>query len=113
MQAPEGVHEISSATIRLRTTERGLPVAMALSPQALSVPPDELARRILALCELSARRAQVGRRRHLVANGCPPSVADGLNLSTAEELRRIEADLLVGGSTDDLDELPETWLRDV
>lgn len=113
MQSPEGVNEVSSATIRLRTTERGLPIAMTLSPQALSVPPDELARRILALCELSARRAQVARRRHLAARGWPSAVADGLNLSTAEELRRLEADALASTSTDEPDELPETWLRDV
>jgi len=102
VQLPEGVHEVSSATIRIRTTERGLPIAMTIAAQALSRPPSDLARSILAMCELSARHAQVARRRHLVASGFPSAVVDSLNLSTAE-----------GASTDEHDDLPETWLRDV
>lgn len=94
-------HEVSSATIRLRTTERGLPTAMSIAPQALSMSPDDLARHVLALCELSAHRAQVARRRHLVANGCPADVVDGLNLSAENT------------SADEYDELPATWLREV
>jgi hypothetical protein len=111
LQPPKDIDKLSSGTIRIRTTERGLPIALALAPQALSVPPSELSRRILALCEISARRMQFARRRELIAKGCAPAVVDSLNLSTAEELRRVEADVPAVDTGDEHDELPETWLR--
>ena len=95
-------HGVGSATIRLRTTERGLPIAMSIAPQALSMSPDDLARHVLMLCKLSAHRAQVARRRHLLANGCPANVVDGLNLATAENPSAVEHD-----------ERPATWLDEV
>lgn len=103
--------QLPGSAIRLRTNDRGLPIALAIAPQALSVPPDQLARRILTLCEVSARRAQVARRRDLIARGFTAAVVDSLNLSTAEELRRAEADLPGSDVDDDHDDLPETWLR--
>ncbi|MET0451892.1 MAG: hypothetical protein ABW137_08625 [Mycobacterium sp.] len=111
MQPPDDGGRLGNGTIQLRTTERGLPIALALAPQALSVPPSELARRILALCEVSARRMQVARRRELLASGCAPDVVDSLNLSTEEELRRVEGDVPAVDTGEEHDELPETWLR--
>jgi hypothetical protein len=101
--------KLGGDTIRLRTNERGLPIALAIAPQALSVPPDVLARRILTLCEISARRAQVARRRELLARGFTTSVVDSLNLSTEDELRHAET-MLVAPAADD-DDFPDTWLR--
>jgi hypothetical protein len=100
--AGDDIYEISSATIRLRTTESGLPIAMFIAPQALSVPPEDLAHRILALCELSASRVQDARRRRVLAKGCPANVVEGLNLAIAEN-----------PSADEHDELPATWLDEV
>jgi len=102
VQSAEDACEIRSAAVRLRTTERGLPVAMSIAPQALSMPPDDLARHILALCDLSARRAQVSRRRRLLADGYPANVVDRLNLARSEDIPTAEGD-----------EPPSTWLEDV
>jgi len=110
---PGGVHEIGTETIRLRTDERGLPVDLAITPRALAMSPDELARRILAMCELSARRAQAARRHELLAGGFAPAVVDGLNLATAEDVRRLEAAMCADGPDDDPEGLPSAWLRGV
>ena len=104
--------EVSSSYIRLRTTERGLPVAMTIAPRALAMSPDDLARHVMAMCELSARRAQVSHRRDRLAGGFAPSVVDGLNLATAEDLRGHEAAMCVDGFDDDPEELPATWMRE-
>jgi hypothetical protein len=98
-----------TAGIELRATERGLPIALKLEQRALSRPPTQLAHDILTLCQLSALRAQVARRRDLVAGGFSPSVIRSLNLGTEEELARAEAQL----AGDDEDGHPETWLERV
>jgi hypothetical protein len=85
-----------------------MPVALKLDRRELSKPPRQLAQEILLLCQLSAKRMQVARRRGLIANGFSPSVVRGLNLSTQEELARAEAD-----SCDDPDALPDTWLKPI
>lgn len=90
-------------------TERGLPIALKLDQRELSRAPKQLARDILLLCQLSAKRAQVARRRDLVARGFSPAVVRGLNLSTEEELARAEAEL----RGDDADGPPDTWMRPV
>ena len=95
--------------IQIRTTERGLPIGLELHESQLCKAPTELAREILLLCQLSARRAQVAKRRDLVARGFSAQVVRGLNLSTEDELAQLEAEL--GG--DDLDVLLDTWMRPV
>ena len=95
--------------IRIRATERGLPLAIALDERELTKPPMQLAREVLLLCQLSAKRAQVARRRDLVARGFSPSTIRGLNLSTEEELANAEAEL----SGNDTDSLPDTWMKPV
>jgi hypothetical protein len=95
--------------IRVRATERGLPTALELDEDELSKAPGQLAREILSLCQLSAKRAQVVRRRDLVARGFGPDVIRSLNLSTEEELANAEAEL---GDADP-DALPDTWMKRV
>jgi hypothetical protein len=97
-----------SGTISVRTTERGLPVALRLDARELTKPPEQLARDIMALCRLSAARAQVARRRDLVEKGYSPAVIRELQLATEEELAKAEAEV-VG----DEDELPPSWRRSV
>jgi hypothetical protein len=77
--------------ISVRTTERGLPVALTLDARELKRPADQLAEEILALCQLSGRRRQVARRRELMARGVSAAVIEGLNLCTADELTHTEA----------------------
>lgn len=98
----------AGGTIAVSTTERGLPVALRLDPVELKKPPAQLADEIMALCRLSAARAQVARRRELAENGYSASVIDPLKLATEDELARAEDEAL--GAEDDL---PTTWGRSV
>lgn len=97
-----------SGTISVRTTERGLPVALRLDAVELKKPPEQLAREIMALCRLSAARAQVAQLRDLVEKGFSAEVIRGLQLTTEDELARTEEEV-VG----DEDELPSSWRRSV
>jgi hypothetical protein len=95
-------------TISVRTTERGLPVALRLDATELTKPPEQLASDIMALCRLSAARAQVARRRDLAEKGYSPAVIRELQLATEDELAKAEAEV-VG----DEDDLPPSWRRSV
>jgi hypothetical protein len=97
-----------SGTISVLTTERGLPVALRLDAAELKKPPEQLARDIMALCRLSAARAQVARRRDLLEKGFSAAVVRGLQLATEEDLTRAEEEVL-----GDEDELPPSWKRSV
>ncbi|CQD22852.1 hypothetical protein BN970_05438 [Mycolicibacterium conceptionense] len=92
----------------MRTTERGLPVALRLDPVELKKPPAQLAEEIMALCRLSAARAQVQRRRELAEKGYSASIIDPLRLASEDELARAE-DAVLGAE----DDLPTTWGRSV
>lgn len=96
------------ATIAVVTTERGLPVALRLDAVELKKPPEQLAREIMALCHLSATRAQVERRRDLVEKGFSIAVIQGLQLATEDDLTRAEEEAL-----GDEDDLPPSWMRSV
>jgi len=95
--------------IQVRATARGLPIALKLEPRELSKAPNDLAREILLLCQLVAKRSQVEQRRELVARGFSPAVIRNLNLSTEEELRRVETEFL----GEDPDSPPDTWMKTV
>jgi hypothetical protein len=97
-----------TGTISVVTTERGLPVALRLDASELTKPPQQLANDIIALCRLSAARAQVERRRDLAEKGFSPAVIRSLRLSTEEELARAEDEALT-----DEDDLPPSWRRPV
>jgi hypothetical protein len=84
-------------------------MVLKLGQPELSKAPTELAREILLLCQLGAMRAQVARRRDLVARGATPAVIRGMNLSTEEELANAEAELY----GEDTDALPDTWMKPV
>jgi hypothetical protein len=98
-----------SGGIQVRATARGLPIALKLEPGELSKAPMDLARDILLLCQLAARRNQVAHRRELIAKGYGPAVLHSLDLSTEEELDRVEAELF----GEETDSLPDTWMKSV
>jgi hypothetical protein len=98
-----------SGGIHVRVTERGLPVGLRLDQRELSRRPDELARDVLLMCQLAAKRAQVARRRALLARGTDPNAIRVLQLGTEEELARIRSEL----SGDEADTAPGTWMRPV
>jgi hypothetical protein len=95
-------------TISVRTTDRGLPVALRIDAVELKNPPEQLARDIMALCRLSAARAQVIYRRELVEKGFTASVIRGLQLATEDDLSQAEDEAL-----GDEDDLPSSWKRSV
>ena len=97
-----------SGTISVLTTERGLPVKLRLDAVELKKPPEQLARDIMALCRLSAARAQVSRRQDLVEKGFSAAVIRSLQLATEEELTRAEEEVL-----GDEDDQPTSWRRSV
>jgi hypothetical protein len=89
--------------IVVRTTERGLPTQLTIAASEMSRAPEDLAREILLLCRLSAKRLQVARRRDLQARGFSSEVLRGLQLTTEEELASAEEE-----ARGDDDGLPET-----
>jgi hypothetical protein len=95
-------------TISVRTTDRGLPVALRLDAVELEKPPEQLAHDIMALCRMSAAKAQVAQRFELAEQGVAPEVIHGLYLATEEDLARAEAEVL--GEEDDP---PASWMRSV
>jgi hypothetical protein len=95
-------------TISVSTNERGLPTALKIDPRELRRRPQDLADEILALCRLSATRAQVAYRRDLVTKGFNATVISELGLPTDEELARVEEEVYGGD-----DEPPPTWMRSV
>ncbi|WAJ46383.1 hypothetical protein OK015_07920 [Mycobacterium sp. Aquia_216] len=105
----DGSLSSSNGGIVVRTTERGLPIGLKIYQRELSKPPTQLAREILLLCQLSARRMQVARRRDLVARGFGPNAIRGLDLSTEEALTQAEAEL----RGEDSDGVPDTWMTPI
>lgn len=91
--------------ITVRTTERGLPTEVKIGAAEMKRAPDDLAREILSLCQLSALRLQVARRRHLMEHGFTPAIIRGLKLATEEDLTTAEEE-----ARGDDEGLPETWM---
>lgn len=91
--------------ITVQTTERGLPTQLQIGVAEMSRAPEDLAREILSLCQLSAMRQQVARRRDLRVRGFDAAVIRELNLATETDLATAEK------SADDHDDgPPATWL---
>ncbi|SEH82224.1 hypothetical protein SAMN04489835_4546 [Mycolicibacterium rutilum] len=103
---PQPTVRSANGSIAVRTTERGLPLALRLDRTALQSSPQQLADDILALCRLAAARAQVARRRDLVEKGFDASVIRTMRLATEADL--LDAEQQVFGADDDL---PATWMR--
>jgi hypothetical protein len=100
----------ASGGVHVLTTDRGLPVRLKLDQRELNRQPQDLAREILALCQLSAKRAQVEIRQEMSGRGVSPQTMRGMNLATEDELEAAKVALF--GPGDD-DEQPDTWLRSV
>jgi hypothetical protein len=105
----DGLQQSPSGGICVRTTERGLPIAVKLDQRELSKAPQELASQILQLCQLAAMRAQVAHRRDLADRGVSSAAINGLKLSSVEELAHAQANLC----GDDPDASPDTWMEPV
>lgn len=106
-QGRQGAVRSPSGSISVVTTERGLPVALKIDPRELKKSPKHLADEILALCRLSAMRAQVEHRKEMKAQGHDPGTIEVMRLATESELAAAE-DAMFGDS-----DLPESWMRPV
>lgn len=95
--------------IQALTTERGLPIRLKFGQRAFSRAPQDLAQDLLALCQLSAKRAQVAHRRELAERGFSSDVVRDFDLTTEEELAAAEAAL----RGDDDEDPPASWMRSV
>jgi len=78
---------------------------LKIATSEMSRAPEDLARGILSLCQLSAMRLQVERRRDLLAQGFTPAVIRELRLATEDDLAAAEKRI-----RGDDEGLPETWL---
>jgi hypothetical protein len=94
-----------SGGIAVQTTERGLPTHLKIGASEMSRAPEDLARKILSLCQLSAMRQQVERRRELLARGFTAAVIRDLRLATEEDLAAAEQ-----RTRGDEEGPPETWM---
>lgn len=103
----QGTARSPSGSISVATTERGLPTALKIDARELKKSPQELAREILALCRLSAMRAQVAHRRELASEGRSQALIGDMKLASEGDLATAEEELRGD------DELPATWMRSV
>lgn len=106
--AHQGTARSPSGSIAVATTERGLPTALKIDPRELKKPPQQLAGEILALCRLSAMKAQVAHRRELMDEGRSPELISDLKLASEQELAKAEEEM-----RGDDDQLPTSWMRSV
>ncbi|WP_073694111.1 hypothetical protein [Mycobacterium sp. ST-F2] len=99
--------------IEVLTTDRGLPIRLKLAQRELTRQPQDLAKEILALCQLSAKRAQVEIRHEMAARGVSPQILRGMkHLATEEEFAAAKA-ALTATDDDEGGSLPDSWLRSV
>ena len=85
-------------------------MALKIDAAELKKPSQQLAKEILMLCRLSAKRAQVAHRREMVGEGRSSAVIGGMGFATEDELDAAvrEAEELFGG-----EDLPKSWMRSV
>ncbi|MGW5385217.1 hypothetical protein [Nocardia sp. NPDC003963] len=102
-----GAHSLTG-TIRVRTTEMGLPVALSVEPAQLRRDPDALAGEILRLCRQAAARAGLERRKQLQEAGFTAEMLRTAGLPTEAEVARREI-----VAEQEYDTEPESWLRSV
>ncbi|WP_306360373.1 hypothetical protein [Nocardia sp. CC227C] len=95
-----------TGTIKVRTTEQGLPVALRVDPAELHRDPAHLANEVLRLCQRAANRAGLEKRRQMEALGASAATLALSGLPTEAEVRRLEQ-----VEEQDYDMEPRSWLR--
>ncbi|MEU1985380.1 hypothetical protein [Nocardia sp. NPDC019395] len=97
-----------TGSIRVRTSETGLPLAVSVDPDQLRRDPDALAGEILRLCKQAAGRAGIQRRKQLEEVGFTPEMLRLTGLPTEAEVARQEIVDEQEYATE-----PQSWLRSV
>ncbi|WP_405489174.1 hypothetical protein [Nocardia sp. NBC_00511] len=97
-----------SGSIRVRTTEQGLPLAIKVDPAELRRDPAQLAGEVLRLCQRTANRAGLALRKQLEEAGLDAAGLSRTGLPTEAEVARQEI-----VEEQDYDTEPQSWLRTV
>ncbi|NLU60762.1 hypothetical protein HCA61_00585 [Rhodococcus sp. HNM0563] len=82
----------TAGTIRVRSTDEGLPIDLRIDPRELRFPAAQLAESIVALNRRAALEAAILRREQLSAQGVHGDVLDRMGMPTRADLPDIEHD---------------------
>ncbi|KQU58868.1 hypothetical protein ASG84_14160 [Rhodococcus sp. Leaf278] len=96
-----------SGSVTVRSTEHGLPIAVAIDDREMRYGGTVLAATILQQCERASATARAQRRTVLAEDGVPAEVLDRLGLPTSARV--------AAAANEDLaeDVAPASWLRPV
>lgn len=97
-----------NGTIKVETTEQGLPLKLVIQREAMQHSPAQLAQEILKLCQRSALIARVEQRDALIENGIPVELLNNLKLPTRDDIAREELE-----SEQHDDGAAQGWLRKI
>lgn len=97
-----------TGSIRIRTSEMGLPTAISVESSELGRDPESLAAEVLRLCRQSAARAGLERRRQLQEAGFTSEMLKLAGLPTEEQVARQEL-----AQEQEYETEPDSWLRSV
>ncbi|MFD3507575.1 hypothetical protein [Nocardia sp. NPDC058666] len=97
-----------SGSIKVRTSEQGLPLGLRVDPAELHRDPSQLAAEILRLCQRTAARAGALRRRQLAEAGVSAETLALSGLPTEADVARLEY-----VEEQEYDTEPQSWLRTI
>ncbi|MEV0464110.1 hypothetical protein AB0I30_24295 [Nocardia tengchongensis] len=98
----------TSGSIRVRTTNQGLPLAVKVESAELHRDPAQLAGEVLRLCQKAANRAGLALRKQLEEAGLDAAGLARTGLPTEADVARQEI-----VEEQDYDTEPQSWLRSV
>ncbi|MFF2552656.1 hypothetical protein ACFVUS_16740 [Nocardia sp. NPDC058058] len=93
-------------SIKLRTTEQGIPLAVKVDAAELHRDPAQLAGEVLRLCQRAAARAGLAKRKEYEEAGMSPEMLARTGLPTEADVARQEI-----VEEQDYDTEPQSWLR--
>ncbi|MFT3717035.1 MAG: hypothetical protein QM774_14135 [Gordonia sp. (in: high G+C Gram-positive bacteria)] len=76
--------------LTVTTTPDGIPVSVRIGRAQLSVTPERLAARIVALCAVARAGADHRHRLHLIERGTPAETLDALGLASRRRVVELE-----------------------
>ncbi|MEU1206781.1 hypothetical protein ABZ412_19675 [Nocardia sp. NPDC005746] len=98
----------TTGSIRVRTTNQGLPLAVKVESAELHRDPGQLAGEVLRLCQKAANRAGLALRKQLEEAGVDAAGLARAGLPTEADVARQEI-----VEEQDYDTEPQSWLRTV
>lgn len=98
----------AGGAIKVRTTEQGLPLAVRVDPAELHRDPAQLAAEMLRLCQRTAARAGLTRRKQLEDSGVSAQTLALSGLPTEADVARLEY-----VEEHEYETEPQSWLRTI